>query len=154
MTRPEQAYENFIKGYNCCQALAVAYADEMGLSPELAAQLCSGFGGGMGRLREVCGAVSGMVFVASAVRGYSAPKDNASKAELYALVQKLAGEFEKQNGSIICRELLGLSVKKESPVPSERTEEYYKKRPCPELVKIAAEILERELFAKEDALDS
>lgn len=148
MTRPEQAYENFKSGYNCCQSIAVAYADVLGLSPEMAARLSSGFGGGMGRLREVCGAVSGMVFVASAVKGYSDPKDNAQKKELYALIQKLAGAFERENGSIVCRELLGLSVKKENPTPSERTESYYKKRPCPELVRMAAEILERELFTK------
>lgn len=148
MTRPEQAYENFKSGYNCCQSIAVAYADVLGLSPEMAARLSSGFGGGMGRLREVCGAVSGMVFVASAVKGYSDPRDNAQKKELYALIQKLAGEFERENGSIVCRELLGLSVKKENSTPSERTESYYKKRPCPELVRMAAEILERELFTK------
>ena len=148
MTRPEQAYENFKSGYNCCQSIAVAYADVLGLSPEMAARLSSGFGGGMGRLREVCGAVSGMVFVASAVKGYSDPRDNAQTKELYALIQKLAGECERENGSIVCRELLGLSVKKENPTPSERTESYYKKRPCPELVRMAAEILERELFTK------
>lgn len=149
MTRPERAYENFKSGYNCCQSIAVAYADLLGLSSEMAARLSSGFGGGMGRLREVCGAVSGMVFVASALKGYSDPKDNAQKKELYALVQKLAGEFERENGSIVCRELLGLSVKKEEPTPSERTEGYYKKRPCPELVRMAAEILERELLLSE-----
>ena len=148
MTRPEQAYENFKSGYNCCQSIAVAYADVLGLSPEMAARLSSGFGGGMGRLREVCGAVSGMVFVASTLKGYSNPRDNAQKKELYALIQKLAGAFERENGSIVCRELLGLSVKKENPTPSERTESYYKKRPCPELVRMAAEILERELFTK------
>ncbi len=149
MTRPEQAYENFKSGYNCCQSIAVAYADLLGLSSEMAARLSSGFGGGMGRLREVCGAVSGMVFVASALKGYSDPKDNAQKKELYALIQKLAGAFERENGSIVCRELLGLSVKKEDPTPSARTEGYYKKRPCAELVRMAAEILERELLLSE-----
>lgn len=149
MTRPERAYENFKSGYNCCQSIAVAYADLLGLSPELAARLSSGFGGGIGRLREVCGAVSGMVFVASALKGYSDPKDNAQKKELYALIQKLAGAFERENGSVVCRELLGLSVKKEDPTPSERTEGYYKKRPCAELVRMAAEILERELLLNE-----
>ena len=148
MTRPEQAYEYFKSGYNCCQSIAAAYADVLGLSPEMAARLSSGFGGGMGRLREVCGAVSGMVFVASAVKGYSDPKDNARKKELYALIQKLAGEFERENGSIVCRVLLGLSVKKDVPTPSERTESYYQKRPCGELVRMAAEILEKELFTK------
>ena len=90
-----------------------------------------------------------MVFVASAFKGYSDPKDNAQKKELYALIQKLAGAFERENGSIVCRELLGLSVKKEDPTPSARTEGYYKKRPCAELVRMAAEILERELLLSE-----
>ncbi len=148
MDHRELAAELFLSDSNCAQAVLEAFSDVTGLEKSFAAKLASSFGGGMGRLREVCGAVSGMVFVASAVKGYSDPRDNAQKKELYALIQKLAGEFERENGSIVCRELLGLSVKKENPTPSERTESYYKKRPCPELVRMAAEILERELFTK------
>jgi len=147
MTRPEIAYDKFKEGYNCAQAVAIAFADLMGMGEKTVALLVSGFGGGIGRLREVCGAVSGMVFVVSMLKGYSDPKADADKKELYAIIQKLAGEFEKENGSIVCRELLGLSVKKEDPTPAERTESFYKKRPCAELVKIAAEILEKELKA-------
>ena len=146
MTRPEKAYNNFKSGYNCCQAISVAYADKLGLDEKTAAMLSSGFGGGIGRLREVCGAVSGMVFVASAVKGYFDPMAGVEKKETYALVQKLAKQFEKENGSIICRELLNLSTKNDDPTPSDRNDSYYKKRPCAELVKIASEILDRELF--------
>lgn len=132
----------FCEGYNCAQAVFAAFCDEMGLEFETALRLSSSFGGGMGRLREVCGAVSGMFMVAGMLRGYSDPKDKAAKAEHYALVQTLAKRFEEENQSIICRELLGLSVKKEAPTPEERTREYYKKRPCAELVACAAEILD------------
>ncbi len=145
MTRSEIAYEKFKEGYNCAQAVAIAFADLMGLPEKTVAMMISGFGGGFGRLREVCGAVSGMVFVVSMLKGYSDPKADAEKMEHYALIQKLAGEFEKQNGSIICRELLNLPEIKEGPKPEERTEQFYKRRPCAELVKIAAEILEKEL---------
>ena len=101
----------------------------------------------MGRLREVCGAVSGMFIVAGLLKGYSSPVNAQAKKEHYALVQRLAGEFETQNGSIVCRELLGLEERKSPPDPEQRTEAYYKKRPCAELVECAAEILERDLDA-------
>ena len=97
----------------------------------------------MGRLREVCGAVSGMFMVAGLKDGYSDPTDNEAKAKHYRLIQKLAIQFKKQNHSIICRELLGLSKPEGSPVPEERTESYYKSRPCAELVKSAAKILDQ-----------
>ena len=103
--------------------------------------MSSGFGGGMGRLREVCGSVSGMFLVAGLLYGYDSPETGQRKTELYGKIQELAHKFEEKNGSIICRELLGLSVKEEPPVPEARTQEYYKKRPCPELVGMAAEIL-------------
>lgn len=96
----------------------------------------------MGRLREVCGTVSGMFLVAGALYGYDDPKSREDKAEHYARIQELAGRFEEQHGSIVCRELLGLTVKREAPLPEERTPDYYKKRPCPELAGCAAEIME------------
>lgn len=108
-----------------------------------AAVLSSSFGGGMGRLREVCGAVSGMFLVAGILYGYDDPGAREEKAAHYARIQELAKAFEEKNGSIVCRELLGLSVKREEPTPKERTAEYYKKRPCKELVGDAAEILEK-----------
>ncbi|MDR1630892.1 MAG: C-GCAxxG-C-C family protein [Oscillospiraceae bacterium] len=138
----EKAKSLFHEGYNCAQAVFAAFCDETGLDFETALRLSSSFGGGMGRLREVCGAVSGMLMAAGMIFGYSDPKDKAAKAEHYALVQALAKRFEVENGSIICRELLGLSVKKESPALEERTESYYKKRPCADLVACAAEILD------------
>jgi C_GCAxxG_C_C family probable redox protein len=110
---------------------------------ETAARMVSSLGGGMGRLREVCGAVSAMFLVAGLLYGYNDPKAKDEKAEHYERIQKLASDFEKENGSIICRELLGLTEKKDSPIPEERTAEYYKKRPCKELVGCAVEILER-----------
>lgn len=138
----DRAYENFLSGYNCSQAVAVAFAEELGLDKETAARLSSGFGGGMGRLREVCGTFSGIVFVLSSLYGYSDPKDITAKKELYEKIRALAGKFRENNGSIICRELLGLDKPEDSATPEERTPEYYKKRPCPELCRYAANLLE------------
>ena len=138
----ELAKNYFTQGYNCAQAVAMAYAPEMNMEPEVVARMVSSFGGGMGRMREVCGAVSGMFFVLGVLKGYSDPLDNEGKMTHYAKVQELAAEFRKENGSIICRDLLsGKIAKSTSPVPSERTEEYYKKRPCAQLVEMAANIL-------------
>lgn len=139
-------------GYNCCQAVVLAYNDIFGLDEKTAASLSSGFGGGMGRMREVCGSVSGMVFLAGLLSPADNPSDKAARTANYALVQDVAAEFKAINGSIICRELLGLtpgcSTKgegihgiPESPTPSDRTPEYYKKRPCEELVGISARII-------------
>ena len=134
-------------GYNCCQAVVLAYCDLFGMDEKTAASLSSGFGGGMGRMREVCGSVSGMVMLSGMLSPADNPSDKAGRTANYALVQEVAGEFRNINGSIICRELLGLDKKpaegqatSESPVPSDRTAEYYKKRPCEELVKISARI--------------
>ena len=135
-------------GYNCCQAVVLAYCDLFGLDEKTAASLSSGFGGGMGRMREVCGSVIGMVMLSGMLSPADNPSDKAGRTANYALVQEVAGEFRNINGSIICRELLGLDKKpaegqamSESPVPSDRTAEYYKKRPCEELVKISARII-------------
>lgn len=141
--RKEKAMQLFEEGYNCAQSVFLAFEDLHGIDQKTAAALASSFGGGMGRLREVCGAVSGMFLVAGVLYGYDDPKAGEEKAEHYARIQELAAAFEKENGSIVCRELLGLSVKKEAPVPEARTAEYYKKRPCKELVGQAAEILEQ-----------
>lgn len=145
--RGRAAKRYFEEGYNCAQAVVLVYADQTGLDEDTLLRLASSFGGGMGRLREVCGAVSGMFIVAGLLKGYSSPVNARAKKEHYALVQRLAGEFETRNGSIVCRELLGLEERKSPPDPERRTEAYYKKRPCAELVECAAEILERELGA-------
>lgn len=141
-THSEKAKEYFLEGYNCSQAVVLAYHEELGLDKETAARLASSFGGGMGRLREVCGCVSGMLLVAGMKDGYSDPKDPAAKKAHYELVQKLAGAFREENGSIICRELLGLDHKSDAPTPEARTKEYYAKRPCADLAANAARILD------------
>lgn len=153
--RVEKAKRLFKEGgYNCCQAVVLAYNDVFGLDDKTAASIASGFGGGMGRMREVCGSVSGMVFLSGLISPADNPSDKGARTANYALVQEVAGEFKAINGSIICRELLGMSACTqtqsdstdihsipESPVPSDRTPEYYKKRPCEELVGISARII-------------
>ena len=134
------AKQYFKDGYNCAQAVLLTFAPECGLDETSAATMASSFGGGMGRLREVCGAVSGMFLAAGILYGNADPKDGQAKAEHYARIQELAKAFREENGSIVCRELLGLQEKTQSPVPEERTKEYYKKRPCVELVGCAAQI--------------
>lgn len=146
MSKADLAREYFQKGANCAQAVACAFADECGQSPEMMAKLASGFGAGMGRMREVCGAVSGMVLVADLIQGPTDLGDKAGKDAQYTLIQDLANQFKAQTGSIICRELLGLGKKEmPSPISEPRTETYYKKRPCVEMVALAAEILENHL---------
>lgn len=138
----ERAIELFKQGYNCSQSVFGAFCEECNMDFETALKLSSSFGGGMGRLREVCGAVSGMFMVAGMKYGYSNPKDNISKAEHYKRIQELAEQFKEKNGSLVCRELLGLSTQSESYIPEKRTDEYYKKRPCAEIVGDAAEIID------------
>lgn len=149
MNRADNAKELFENGCNCCQAVFCAFLEETNLSKDDALRLSAGFGGGMCRMREVCGAVSGMIMVLSNKFASTDPNDHEKKKELYALIQKAANDFKEENGSIICRELLGLSEKSSSPVPEERTKEYYKKRPCAELVRCAAEIAEKYLGENE-----
>lgn len=139
--RAKQARELFLSGYNCAQAVFIAYRDVAELDEQMAATIAAPFGGGMGRLREVCGAVSGMTMVAGYLAPNSQPNDNENKKKLYSLVQSLAEEFRLENGSIVCRELLGLTQQKDDPTPSPRTGEYYKRRPCADYVEIAARIV-------------
>lgn len=143
MTRREAAMANFMKGYNCSQSVVLAFADMFDIDEATLSKLSSSFGGGMGRLREVCGSVSGMFMVAGLLYGYDGPETGQLKADHYARIQELAKRFEEKHGSIVCRELLGLSVRHDIPVPEARTSEYYKKRPCPEIIGDAAEILEQ-----------
>lgn len=149
----EKAMELFKEGYNCAQAVLGAFTDELGMDKQTAMKLSSSFGGGMGRMREVCGAVSGMFMVAGIKSGYDNPKDPLSRAKHYKLIQDMAAEYKKYNGSIICRELLQLenSNKPEDPAPAPRTEEYYKKRPCVELVGMAARIADQFVFSDSNA---
>ena len=136
-----RAKEYFREGYNCAQSVALAYADITALDEQMVATITASYGGGMGRLREVCGAVSGMAFLASFISPCPT-KDNAeAKKANYALVQEFAEAFRKQNRAIVCRTLLGLDRPKDEPTPSARTAEYYKKRPCADLVYDAALIV-------------
>ena len=134
----DMARAMFYEGYNCSQCVAVAFCGETGIPRETMLRLSVGFGGGMGRLREVCGAVSGVVLVLGLLYGDDSP---TCKAAIYPVVQQLAGQYRAENGSIVCKELLGLNKPEGSPVPEARTPEYYKKRPCPALIARAADML-------------
>ena len=136
-----KAAEYFKQGYNCAQSVFLVFAEECGLDKETALKLSSSFGGGMGRLREVCGAVSSMFAVTGLKYGYTLPNDDLLKAKHYKLIQELATKFKEKHGSIICRELLNIDGA-QNPVPEKRTEQYYKNRPCEEFVKTAADIIE------------
>ena len=137
--------ENYFKeGYNCAQSIVLAFIEEMGLDKQTALKISSAFGGGMGRLREVCGAVSGVFMVLGAKYGYYTAETGELKMNLYASVQEIASRFKEKNGSIVCKELIGVAGS-EAPKPEKRTDEYYKKRPCVSLVGDAAEILENYL---------
>lgn len=145
----QKAMAYFKEGYNCSQAVFLAFADKYPMEESLALKLSSSFGGGMGRLREVCGAVSGMFMVAGVLYGYDSPTAGEEKAKHYERIQELAHSFSGQNGSIVCRELLGLTQKEDAPTPEKRTENYYAKRPCVQLVGMAAAIMEQYIAAQE-----
>ena len=140
MTRAEYAAKLFYDGYNCAQAVTIAFADVTGLTTDFSATMASSFGGGMGRMREVCGAVSGMLLVAGILYGYKGNEGDDAKKAHYALVQNLAGQFREKVGSIVCRDIL--KNPPADPIPSPRTEEYYKQRPCARMVFLAAQILD------------
>lgn len=142
--RVERARGYFLEGYNCAQAVVMAFDDIMNMDVNALARLAAPFGGGMGRMREVCGTVSGMAFVAGAIAPSADPKNLEERKNNYALVQIFADKFRTENGDIVCRRLLGLEPmveRSETAMPSERTAEYYKKRPCVEYVACAARIV-------------
>lgn len=136
------AHEHFKKGYNCAQAVACAFCEELNMEEAAVARMVSSFGGGFGKLREVCGAVSGAAFVLGALRGYNDPAAATEKTEHYARIQEFARRFRADHETIICRELLkNLALKKEhTPEPEPRTEDYYRVRPCVRFVESAARI--------------
>ena len=146
--RAERAQELFKQGYNCSQSVFASCADLYGIEDEsLALRLSASFGGGIGRMRMVCGAASGMFLLAGLQNGSATPHDNEGKMANYAFVQQLAGDFKAKYGSLICAELLGLAPKGQcsakldlDPRPAERTSEYYEKRPCVEMVAEAVRI--------------
>ncbi len=145
--RRRRAVEYFIQGYNCAQSVLLAYADVFDLDSELAKRIGGSFGGGMGRLREVCGAVTGMFAILGLHYSAVNPDEKAVKTANYAAVQRTAKAFKDQFGTINCRELLGIKRQKESYVPSDRTAAYYATRPCARFVGEAAAIVGRELQA-------
>ena len=151
-SRKEKAVRLFQEGFNCSQAVFAAYSDIYGIDEKTALRIASSFGAGMGRMREVCGTCSGMFLVAGLESGATEGKDAAGKRQNYDMVQMLAEEFRKRNGTIICRELLGLdnpqvmAAEFKDTKPEERTTAYYQKRPCVKLVEEAAEILENTIL--------
>lgn len=139
--RIEKAVAYFKSGYNCSQSVFAAFADLYGIEPDIAFRISASFGGGIGRMRETCGAACGMFMLAGLETGATEGADKEQKAANYALVQELAHEFRQINGTIKCGELLGLNRKDPiSPNPEERTTQYYAKRPCVEMVRTAATI--------------
>jgi len=148
--RADRAREMFFEGYNCCQAVVGAFAEDLGMDKVTAMKFAEGLGGGMGRMRLTCGAVSAMALLAGLANSTGLPKNLQKRGEIYALIRDMAKEFSDKNGSIICAELLGAAMPKDdSPMPQERTAEYYKKRPCPECIHDAALIVEKYLFGEE-----
>ena len=142
MDHVKLAQDLFYQGYNCAQSVFCAFCDETGLDLDTAARLSSSFGGGLGRLRELCGAVSGAELALGMLRGYSDVEDPALKSAHYARVRELAARFAEQNGTMICRELLKDVKTSPGGEPERRTPEYYASRPCLRLVGEAAAILE------------
>ena len=152
-SRQQLATEYFHQGFNCCQSVLLAFSDILNVDPETLKTIASGFGGGMGRLREVCGAFSGMVMMAGFISPAADPSVKEDRTKNYALVQQFAEKFKELNGgSIVCRELLGLAknAAQELPVPSDRTADYYKKRPCPVIIGNAAKIIAEYLTNKQE----
>ena len=143
MTKGEIAKKIFESGKNCSQAVVLAFQEEMGLPQEQLAKLSIGLGGGIGRLRLTCGAVSGMAIVLSYLLS-----DGEDKLAIYSVIQKACGEFKNELGSLICAELLEGITYDNSPKPEERTQKYYEKRPCAEIVRIAGDITQKYLGQK------
>ena len=149
MQKELYAAQLFVDGYNCAQAVVMAFADELGLEEAFCAKIRSSFGGGMGRMREVCGAVSGMLMVAGLLYGYDGPETGDIKKNHYARVQALAEQFRQEAGSIICREIL--KNPPHSPEPTPRTEEFYRDRPCTRLVVLAVRTMQN--YIAENPID-
>ncbi len=146
MTKADRAEELFKSGYNCAQAVIGAFAEDLGLDFNTAMKISEGFGGGMGRMRLTCGAVSGMFMTVGMNISRGEAGDLKTRETVYGTVQKMAREFEEKNGSIICGDLLGLNKPHDNGAkPTERTAEFYKKRPCVGCVRDCAEIAEKYL---------
>lgn len=148
MTHREKALDYFYRGYNCAQSVFAAFCDVTGYKEEDALRLASSFGGGMGRMREVCGSCSAMFMIAGIVCGYTDISTNEPKKEHYQRIQNLAAKFREKHGTIICRELLATLKPDSAPIPTERTEQYYKIRPCAKFIGDAADIIDELLISE------
>ena len=146
MEKKEKAIKYFRQGYNCAQSVFLTFAEDYGFDKETALRLSSSFGGGMGRLREVCGAVSSMFAIAGLEKGYVSANNDEIKAKHYELIQNLADKFKQEHNTIICRELLGLPDGADEPIPSKRTEQDYQDRPCERFIETAVELIEKEIL--------
>lgn len=146
-SRTKRAVETFYEGYNCAQSVFATYADCFGMDREMAFRMSSAMGAGVGRMREICGAVSSMAMLAGLKEGNVDPQDEEAKARIYVRVRQMSDRFRKENGSIVCRELLGITETEKSAKPEPRTREYYESRPCPHLIECAARIIEEELLS-------
>lgn len=144
--RADRAKEMFLQGYNCSQAVVGAFADLFGFDNVTAMKFAEGLGGGMGRMRLTCGAVAAMATLASMKMSSGQPGDLKLRGEIYAVIQKMAGEFKDNNGSVICAELLGVALPKDnSSTPEERTPDYYRRRPCADKIYQCALLVEKYL---------
>lgn len=148
--RADKAREMFLQGYNCCQAVVGAFAQFYGFDPVTAMKFAEGFGGGLGRMRLTCGAVNAMAMVAGMKMSHGQAGDLQRRGEIYTVVRQMVEEFKANNGSIVCAELLGTALPKDnSPVPEERTPDYYKRRPCPDKIHQCGLIIEKYLGIEE-----
>ena len=147
--RADRARALFLNGYNCSQAVVGAFSDLFGMEPETAMRFAEGLGGGIGRMRLTCGAVSAMALLAGLKMSTGKPGDLETRKEVYAKVREMAAAFQEKNGSITCSDLLGAArPKDDSAKPQERTAQYYQKRPCPDCVQDCAEIVEMYLLSE------
>ena len=149
-SRVDQAVQTFESGYGCAQSVFATYADLFGIDRETALKLASPMGGGIGRMREVCGTVSAMALLAGLKEGNTDPSDEEGREKIYLLVREMSDSFRRENGTIICRELLGIKGMEQSAKPGKRTQEYYESRPCSRLVACAAKIIEEMLLEDMD----
>lgn len=138
--RQDKAEQFFRQGFNCAQSVVAACADIYAIDTDFALRVAASFGGGIGRMRQTCGAACGMFILAGLHNGSTTPHDNDGKMNNYQTVQNLAQLFKQDNGSLLCAELLGLAKPEQSPEPEKRTDTYYKKRPCVEMVRSAVRI--------------
>lgn len=154
--RVDKAVDYFMQGYGCCQSVVAAFADLYGLDEGMAKRIAAGFGGGVGRMRMMCGAVSGIVILVGLDCGQTEGNDREGKSNCYKVVQELLAQSKEQNGSLICAEILGLNGHDKaasSYVASERTAEYYRTRPCAAKVECAARIFAQYLEKKSSNTD-